>query len=304
MTRMSAEQIWDSIAALILPDIDTHNPNHSKDLERMARMRATYHSLNGRPLEEVLPRMKEVGKLRQKFRNQQSKYENDITEAYNSGDKEKAKQLTEDLKGMLKEIEKRGREIVLVDLKDGQAMNSGTSMMMEESPFFGKEASVTRLLKAKPRKAPEGLGKIERSRWEKRERANLQEFRETAKQMARAVTLNSPAPRGHFLRAFGQSDREMIENAINDASVPQALYLLNSSLSVAIHNPNSVLGTQLITASSPREKFDLVYQSMLTRHSNDREAARILTDYEKYHDETIEDLVWALLNSPEFLFIQ
>jgi hypothetical protein len=96
----------------------------------------------------------------------------------------------------------------------------------------------------------------------------------------------------------------MIENAIFDASVPQALYLLNSSLSVAIHNPNSVLGTQLEAASSPREKFDLVYRSMLTRNSTERESSRILTDYEKYQDETIEDLVWALLNSPEFLFIQ
>jgi hypothetical protein len=304
MTRMSAEQIWDSIATLVLPDIDTHNPNRSKDLERMARMRATYHSLNGRPLEEVLPRMKKVGELRQKFLDEQRNYENDITSAYNSGNITKAKKLTEELKSKLKEMEKRGREIVLVDLKDGQAMNSGISMMMEQSAPAQEEVSHTRLLKAKPRKAPEGLDKNERSQWDKRERANLQEFRETAKQMARAVMLNSPAPRGHFLRAFGQSDREMIENAISDASVPQALYLLNSSLSVAIHNPNSVLGTQLIAASSPSEKFDLIYRSMLTRPSNDRETARILTDYEKYQDETTEDLVWALLNSPEFLFIQ
>jgi hypothetical protein len=43
---------------------------------------------------------------------------------------------------------------------------------------------------------------------------------------------------------------------------------------------------------------------MLTRNSTERESARILTDYENYQDETIEDLVWALLNSPEFLFIQ
>jgi hypothetical protein len=65
-----------------------------------------------------------------------------------------------------------------------------------------------------------------------------------------------------------------------------------------------VLGTQLEAASSPSEKFDLVYRSMLTRNSTERESARILTDYENYQDETIEDLVWALLNSPEFLFIQ
>ena len=61
MTRMSAEQIWDSIAALVLPDIDTHDPSQAKDLQRLARMRAIYHSLNERPLEEVLPRMKKVG---------------------------------------------------------------------------------------------------------------------------------------------------------------------------------------------------------------------------------------------------
>jgi hypothetical protein len=304
MTRMSAEQIWDSIASLVLPDIDTHDPSQPKDLQRLARMRAIYYSLNERPLEEVLPRMKQVGALRRIFQDEQNDYEKRITVAYDSGNSAKAKELTEELKDKLREMEKRGREIVLVDLKDGQAMSPETSMMMGNSTPAKAEASVSRVLKAKPRKAPEGLDKNERNRWEKRERDNLQEFRQTAKQMARAVTLNSPAPRGHFLRAFGQSDREMIENAISDASVPQALYLLNSSLSVAIHNPNSVLGTQLEAASSPSEKFDLVYRSMLTRHSTERESARILTDYEKYQNETIEDLVWALLNSPEFLFIQ
>lgn len=304
MTRMSAEQIWDSIASLVLPDIDAHDPSQAKDLQRLARMRAIYHSLNERPLEEVLPRMKQVGALRRIFQDEQNDYEKRITVAYDSGNSAKAKELTEELKDKLREMEQRGREIVLVDLKDGQAMSPETSMMMGNSIPAKAEASVSRALKAKPRKAPEGLDKNERNRWEKRERDNLQEFRQTAKQMARAVTLTSPAPRGHFLRAFGQSDREMIENAILDASVPQALYLLNSSLSVAIHNPNSVLGRQLEGASSPREKFDLVYRSMLTRNSTEGESARILTDYENYQDETIEDLVWALLNSPEFLFIQ
>ena len=31
---------------------------------------------------------------------------------------------------------------------------------------------------------------------------------------------------------------------------------------------------------------------------------RIITDYEKYGEETIGDLVWALLNSRQFIFIQ
>jgi hypothetical protein len=47
---------------------------------------------------------------------------------------------------------------------------------------------------------------------------------------SRAAELPSPAPRGHFLREFGQSDREIIENANDEASVPQALTMMNGSL--------------------------------------------------------------------------
>ncbi|MFT6620700.1 MAG: hypothetical protein ACJASX_003614 [Limisphaerales bacterium] len=201
-------------------------------------------------------------------------------------------------------MDNRSREIVLVDLKDGRAIESEPAMMMASQPPAKAAKSIDRIRKPKPRKAPEDLDKNERRRWDDRERANLKHFRKTAEEMARAVDLKSPARRGHFLRDFGQSDRDVIENAAANASVPQALYLLNSPLSVAIHNSNSVLGSQLVAAATPEAKLDLVYRSMLTRRANEHEVARILTDYKKHGDETIEDLVWALLNSPQFLFIQ
>jgi hypothetical protein len=304
MKRMSAEQIWDSIGTLVLPNIDTHAPNRPTDLERMARMRAIYHSLNGRPLEEVLPRMKAVGELRRSLRAEQSDYEKRITAAYASGENQWAKQLTAELKAKVRKVDNRSREIVLVDLKDGRAIESEPAMMMASQPPAKAAKSIDRIRKPKPRKAPEDLDKNERRRWDDRERANLKHFRKTAEEMARAVDLKSPARRGHFLRDFGQSDRDVIENAAANASVPQALYLLNSPLSVAIHNSNSVLGSQLVAAATPEAKLDLVYRSMLTRRANEHEVARILTDYKKHGDETIEDLVWALLNSPQFLFIQ
>ena len=122
--------------------------------------------------------------------------------------------------------------------------------------------------------------------------------------MARAVELESPAKRGHFLRDFGQSDREVIENASSHASVPQALYLLNSPLDIAIHNANSVLGRQLNKLDDPKEKISLIYRSMLTRKPTSREMERILSEYETHGEETTEDLVWALLNSRQFIFIQ
>ena len=122
--------------------------------------------------------------------------------------------------------------------------------------------------------------------------------------MARAFELDSPAKRGHFLRDFGQSDREVIENSSSHASVPQALYLLNSPLNVAIENPNSVLGEQLYSLVRPEDKIELVYRAMLSRKPTGKEIKRIITDYEKHGEETIGDLVWALLNSRQFIFIQ
>ena len=96
----------------------------------------------------------------------------------------------------------------------------------------------------------------------------------------------------------------MIENSSSHASVPQALYLLNSPLDVAIENPNSVLGGQLASLAKPEDKIALAYRAMLSRKPTDSEVQRILTDYEIHGEETIGDLVWALLNSRQFIFIQ
>ncbi len=301
MQRMSAEQIWDSIGTLVLSDIDNHAPNRQKEIDRMTGLRATYHSLNERPLDEVLPRMREVGELRRELYRHQADYEKRITAAYEAGEKEEAKKLTAELKDIDREFGRKSREIVLVDLKDGKAIN--TSMMAGMAGGSSAEPA-KRIVKGEPREMPEGLEEDERRRWKEREQESLRHFNDVARDMARAVELESPARRGHFLRDFGQSDRDVIENASSNASVPQALYLLNSPLSVAISNPNSVLGAQLEKATDPAEKIDTIYRVMLTRKPTDREEGRILTEYESYGEEAIEDLVWALLNSRQFLFIQ
>jgi hypothetical protein len=66
--------------------------------------------------------------------------------------------------------------------------------------------------------------------------AYLKSRRAQAKDWPRAADLDSPAPRGHYLREFGQSDRDLIDNANGDASMPQALVLMNSELFEASSN--------------------------------------------------------------------
>ena len=306
LKRMSAEQIWDSISTLILPGIDTHAPNKKRTLDRIARTRDIYKSLEGRPIEEVMPKIKKAGDLRRQIRDEQVNYEKQISAAYTSGDNALASKLTKELKEKVREMEKKNRDLVFVDLKEKYP---DSPVMMGGAMMGGTMTSTTaetndRISEARPRKAPEKLDPNERKLWDEQERKSLRHFRDVVRHMARAVELESPAKRGHFLRDFGQSDREVIENSSSHASVPQALYLLNSPLNIAIHNSNSILGGQLASLQKPEDKINLVYQSMLTRKPTQPEMERILTNYQTYGEETIEDLVWALLNSRQFIFIQ
>lgn len=305
MRRMSAEQLWDSIATLVLPNIDTHTPNRAKLLRRIAETKAKHHSLELRRMDEVLERMKIAGARHREFKPEQEEYQERIVAAYDAGDNAKAERLTEELKRKTREIDEKNRETVFVDVKDGRA-GSGEMMMsmVANDPASDTVETMDFIKAAKPRQPPKDVDESERKRWLKHEHDQLKVFREVARQMTRAVDLESPARRGHFLRDFGQSDRDIIENASSHASVPQSLYLLNSPLAIAIHNRNSVLGLQLDAVQAPEEKIAVVYRAMLTREPTDRETARILTDYREHGDETLEDLVWALLNSRQFLFIQ
>lgn len=304
MRRMSAEQIWDSVATLVLPDIDTYAPNQPRNLQRMAEKRATYHSLNGYPLQEVLPRIKAVGDLRRDLRKKQANYEKKISAAYEAGENDHAKKLTSELRDISRKFDRRSREIALVDVKDGKAVESMQMMGLGMTAGSGETKTRDWLKQIRGRKAPEGLSKEDRKQWDEAERESLQEFKQVAKDTARAIDLASPARTGHFLRVFGQSDREVIENATDNSSVPQALYLLNGPIGTAVHNSNSVLGSHLQSASTTQEKIDLIYRTMLSRNPTDRETARILRDYDSYGEEVMEDLIWALLNSRQFLFIQ
>jgi len=152
---------------------------------------------------------------------------------------------------------------------------------------------------------PEGLDKNEAREWKKRQAADLRNFKGLVSKMARASELEMPAPRGHFLRDFGQSDRDVIENASDHASVPQALNLLNGPMIEALTNRFAVLGRRLEAAADDDEKIRLIFQAMLTREPTQREMEIARAEIAAQGDDDATDsLVWALLNTQRFLFVQ
>ena len=122
----------------------------------------------------------------------------------------------------------------------------------------------------------------------------------------RASEIASPARAGHFLREFGQSDRESIDNSNSDPAVTQVLSLMNGLIEGQIcNNPNTVL-MQNIRKADIGEKLDAAYLTMLNRYPTSTETKIWLQEYRtsEKKSEVVPDLIWVLANSNEFIFVK
>lgn len=127
----------------------------------------------------------------------------------------------------------------------------------------------------------------------------------------RASEMQSPAPPGHFLREFGQSDREVIDNANTEPAVTQVLSMMNGYVEQRIaRDPNSLLMQAALQTNSPEECTEIVFLSMLNRQPNSQELqvwnAEFGDAYARKDTQRIReaygDLIWTLANSNEFIF--
>ena len=125
------------------------------------------------------------------------------------------------------------------------------------------------------------------------------------KDMVRASEMEQPARPGHFLRDFGQSDREIPNNGYDDSSIPQILALMNGPVFQRIMRRDSVLLDEVKDAKSGRDKLETIWVSILTRKPNASETSLVQSELRTVsRDEAFQDIVWALLNTREFMFIQ
>ena len=122
--------------------------------------------------------------------------------------------------------------------------------------------------------------------------------------LVRASELPSPRPPGHFLRQFGQSDREAIEVSSVDGSVPQVLQMFNGPITHMLLEPKSVMYNNVIAEKTNDMRVDVVFQSILTRRPTLDERKTALAEVKAHGDAGYGNVIWALVNTREFLFIQ
>jgi len=131
-----------------------------------------------------------------------------------------------------------------------------------------------------------------------------EKYRGLPRQLVRASELVSPASPGHFLRQFGQSDRDQIENANADATVTQALTLLNGPVYGLLNSNRSELAKVVSAQPTPAGKIDALFLSTLCRYPSSEERAIALEEIRANRTKGLGNITWALLNTREFMFVQ
>ena len=122
--------------------------------------------------------------------------------------------------------------------------------------------------------------------------------------LARASELPSPAPNGHLLREFGQSDRDLLDSATNEANMAQVLSIMNGYVEeMVVSNKKSALYQALEQGSTNRDKVRYLFYSVLSRPPSADEMAMLMRDVIDGSEGSYKNLASALLAAHEFIFI-
>ncbi len=358
LRRMSAEQIWDSVVAMIVEEPDARSLGAELSRDRtLIKTEWIARAIYDLKPQELLDGALEIAAVQRRLSEEIQQTQVALAAAREDGDAEKinaAQAAVAEIRRQLQEhvaerIYRRGlkQKIELVSSGAGaigSAENEGEAefltdlaALLERDPNFlaesGKPGKIGADDDAESRLKGAGYGgtlmedvadrimapreeerrqinneirERELVAWnvdDKKERRSYDSFVRARNRLVRASELPSPAPNGHFLREFGQSDREVIDNANDQASIPQALELLNGEVITALGSRYSLLRRTLQDADSPDEMVRMIYQAMLSRDPSAEESA-ILTEALSKKETTPVGIVWALLNTRQFLFIQ
>jgi hypothetical protein len=120
--------------------------------------------------------------------------------------------------------------------------------------------------------------------------------------LARASELAQPSREAHFLRMFGQSDRQVADDGNVEGGVPQVLMLMNGDVQKVIASRASLVLKDAAKQQTSEAQVKSLYISFLGRAPTAQEsriACQAMGD-----KLSLADLTWVLFNSREFIFIQ
>jgi hypothetical protein len=288
MRRLNAEQWWDSLVTLSIPHADYYMPKMDLRLAQLDRLRQIKADLDTRTEQDFIRLAKEFADHYAENYQRVEELSARHKAALEDRDEEKAAEIGKELNAIRNAEQGHLRKMI-----HGDRVNGGRARDVYAA--FGIGGKTLPLEKIVTTPAPPRSGP--------NVQAEYAVWRSLTSDLMRASELESPAPIGHFLREFGQSDREVIENASDGASVPQALALLNGPFAEILSHSCSVLQTEMAGAPTPEAKFDCLMLATLSRHPSDKERATFRKEFERNGDAAFGHFLWAIVNSQQFRFV-
>ena len=279
--RLSAEQLWDSMLAMTIPDLDERMLDQKVSVAQ-DKMRSQAEGRLDQEPEDVYRMARRVVQIQEASQRRQDMIIRNISRA----EKAKNKQLEQAYKKELATAKQKLKE----DLD--KAFASGNSISRTKAR---KPEDETIYVDTDPR------------------------WRGYSRNLVRASELPSPAPRGHFLGLFGQSDRDSVDNSHKDPVLTQVLALLNGPVYNQVFQSRSILMQNIREADSLRDKIDVMFLSTLSRPANEIEQELMLQELAHYgrvknggHAKVNSDqpflqgyrnILSALLNTRQYMFL-
>ena len=299
LKRMSAEQLWDSIVALSIPEVDERKADSSKVEFRLTNFANYQKKVEGLSEKKFVQLAKKGAKENVQINNTMNEIQLKIRDAQEADDRQAVSMLRREYGKKRNEQKSLFAGLVMGSEFDAQSLYRGAK---------SKTSTDTR-------------------------------WKGYSGNLMRASEIETPAPPGHFLREFGQSDREVIENSSSESSVPQTLTLLNGVFYKALFDPKSPLSRNLLKANSSEKKIKVLFLSILNRNPSPEELTQSLAmvtsspkvpyqiplpkkvSPEKkkkylnsiegkkqklsyYNDRDFRGIAWSLMNTRQFSFVQ
>jgi hypothetical protein len=328
LRRMSAEQIWDSLVALASHEPDAINQKKAELEERrinISKMAAdAYMAFDGQEMVTIAQkRLAEDAELTRRA----LEIKTAMVEAKAAKNEALVKELSQEEGKIARESGQRSVDQLILPMLnnlarvkgatlgvDSEYKPSGNPRLVQPEAWGGfhlagygpppkSKAEVEAAAEAEKSAAiamAERLGIPENAR-----EAFTKSLSKSRADWVRASELESPAPRGHFLRLMGQSDREFVENASTAAAIPQALVLMNSELisTKGLLAPYTPLMLSINASTTAEGQVDAAYLALFARKPTPAERA-IWSQAADKGLRSIDDLLYALLNTKQFIFIQ
>ena len=262
--RMSAEQLWDSIATLISPDVDQNlNGNYIGNFVYTKADSTipppTVSFIDNNSTKKVIEHLQSVAEFHNSFYQTKAEYNAVVRKGISSDS------------GQLKTLRDRYQR---AKARWFELFNPGSPL----------QATV----------GSHGLTGRELAVW-KRKRM--------LESIVRASELQSPMRDGHLLEVFGQSDRIAVDNSTRKSSLTQALFLMNSDVTNKIMAEESMPVKTAALASTVEEQLDMIYLGFLSRKPTAQEFDLLIDDLRLDPENAKHKFIWAMLNTKQFLFI-